>query len=76
MGSESDLAEWFDELYKAGKISWAERNRRIVALQSANTATVKKELRAKMREIDRYMGGRKGSYLAQGGLPTLGKRRP
>jgi hypothetical protein len=75
MGSASDLDEWVDELYRAGKISWAERNRWIRAAQSAKTAVAKQELRAKMREIDRYLGSGKSSPYVQGGLPSLGKRR-
>jgi len=34
------------------------------------------ELRAKLTEAERYAIGRKGSPDAQGGLPSLGKRRP
>jgi hypothetical protein len=76
MGSGSDLDEWVEELYKAGKISWAKRDRWMRAAQSAKTAVAKEELRAKMREIDRYLGSGKGSLNVQGGLPSLGKRRP
>ena len=75
MGGESDSAEWIDELYKAGKISWSGRNRWIRAAQSAKTASAKQELRAKMKEIDRYLGSGKGSPNVQGGLPSLGKRQ-
>ena len=75
MGSGSNSDEWVEDLYKAGKISWTERNRWIRTAQSARTAAAKQELRAKMREIDRYLGSGKGSPNIQGGLPSLGKRR-
>jgi hypothetical protein len=44
MSSGSERSEWIDELYKAGKISWAERNRWIRTAQSAKTAAAKEEL--------------------------------
>lgn len=75
MSSGSDLAEWIDGLYKAGKISSAKRDKWYKAAQSATKKTAKEELRAKMREIDRYLGGGKGSPNVQGGLPSLGKKR-
>jgi hypothetical protein len=76
MGSDSDeRVKWVEELYRAGKISWAARNRWIRTVQSANSAVVKRELRAKMREIDSYLGSGRGSPNVQGGLPSLGKRR-
>lgn len=38
------------------------------------TAENRAELKAKLSDAERFAGGRKGSPIVQGGLPSLGKR--
>ena len=39
------------------------------------TAENRTELKARLSEAERFVGGRKGSPIVQGGLPSLGKTR-
>ena len=74
--SEEAISEVAETLYKSGRVTDLERAELISAIVRDKQTQSKASMKAKMREIDRYMGGGKGSPVAQGGLPSLGKRRP
>ncbi len=65
---ESEFEIILRALSTSGNISFSRTIR-------AEKARVKAKMKAKMREIDQYLGGGKASPNVQGGLPTLGKRR-
>ncbi len=74
--SVDQMVEVVGKLYKAGKISTIVHDQLVRAAERGEEASAKEKKRAKMREVDRYWGGRKGHADVQGGLPSLGKRRP
>lgn len=61
--------------YKAGGISVAEHDQLVRAVRYDQSSEAMTRKKAKMAEIDRYSGGRRGRREAQGGLPSLGKRQ-
>jgi hypothetical protein len=63
-------------LYRSGQITALERVELISAMVLERQSHSKATMKAKLREIERYVGGRKASPVARGGLPSLGKRRP
>jgi hypothetical protein len=63
-------------LYKSGQITALERVELISAMVREKQSQSKANMKARLREVDRDLGGGKGSPVAQGGLPSLGKRRP
>ena len=69
----SEVAE---TLYETGQINALVRIELISAIVGVKQPQSKAGVKVKMRDIDRYMGGGKGSPVAQGGLPSMGKRRP
>ena len=79
--SPEEMCETACVFYKAGKISASEHDSLVRSLQAKVAARDADNLMAKkkarMREAERYaIGSGRGSAVAQGGLPSLGKRRP
>ena len=74
--SVEQMTEAAGKLYKAGRISGRMHERLVRAAERGEDARAKENIRAKMREVGRYMGGRKGHPDVQGGLSSLGKGRP
>jgi hypothetical protein len=64
-----------DRLRTAGRISWSEHGVLRNAMDKEKESERKKRLKAQLREVDRQLK-RAGSPAVQGGLPSLGKRRP
>ncbi len=64
------------KLFRANKISWSQYHRVVQAGQRDKLANARARMRAKLREAEQYIDGRKGHRDAQAGLPSLGKRRP
>ena len=64
-----------ETLYKSGQITASERNDLICSVEREKQSQSKRSIRAKLREAERFVGGGKRSPVAQGGLPSLGKKR-
>lgn len=67
-----DEFRWIDELFKNGKISLKQFDK----LRKMATRDRKARAKAQLRDIDRYLDSGARSPFAQGGLPSLGKKRP
>ena len=65
-----------EKLYKSGQITLRERDELVDSVERETRIKTKANMKAKLREAERFVGGGKGSPVAQGGLPSLGKRRP
>jgi hypothetical protein len=64
---------WLEEEHAAGRIS--DTAFRDAMEEASRERSARQELREKVREVDRkYSSGRKP--VTQGGLPSLGKKRP
>lgn len=63
-------------LYKAGRITPSIHDRLVHGAERGEEAAAEARKKAKLREIDRYVNGRTACPHVQGGLPSLGKRRP
>ena len=74
--TSEELSKLATALYNTGRITWSEYNRLVKAAERDEARKTKEEMRAKLKEAERYVTGRSGSPIAQGGLPSLGKRRP
>jgi hypothetical protein len=74
--TSEELSKLATALYNAGRIAWSEYNRLVRAAERDEAGRVKEKLTAKLREAERYVASRRGFPIAQGGLPSLGKRRP
>ena len=66
-----EMLEW-KELYRELRRDAAPQGPREWDPATATRA----ETEAKLREAERYAGGRKRTPFLRGGLPSLGKRRP
>ena len=75
LDSAEAISEVAGKLYRGGQISSVEHDRLVRAGESDERARAMAKKKAKMAEIDRRMGGRRGCPVVQGGLPSLGKRR-
>ena len=64
-----------DELYRKGKITPRQYDKVVRAIERDRKARSKAKTNEAFDSIDRGYG-RRGSPVAQGGLPSLGKRRP
>ncbi len=64
------------KLFRANKISWSHYHRLVEGAKRGELGNAKARMRAKLREAEQYIDGRKGHRDAQAGLPSLGKRRP
>ena len=73
--SFDQLAEIAEDLLGAKEISVDGCRRLLAAADQDEGGKAKAKMRAKMREIDRYVGDSKGHRYAQGGLPSLGRWR-
>ena len=65
-----------ERLYRSGQITFRERDELVSSMEREKQTEAKANMKAKLREAERFVGGGKGSPVAQGGLPSLGKRRP
>lgn len=74
--SAEAISEVAEALRKSGQITALESIELIRAMARERQSQSKAAMKAKMKEIEQFIGGRKGSPVAQGGLPSLGKRRP
>jgi len=65
-----------EKLYRSGQITSRERGELVSSVEREKQIKTNADMKAKLREAERYVGGGKGSPVAQGGLPSLGKRKP
>ncbi len=73
--TSEELSKLALALYQTNRISWSEYNRLVRAAERDKAGRAKEKLTAKLREAERYVASRRGFPIAQGGLPSLGKRR-
>ena len=72
--AEGEVADILDELYRKSKLSYSQFNKIKKAIERDAKAQAKERKRKIFGAINRQHGRR--SPVAQGGLPSLGKRRP
>jgi hypothetical protein len=65
-----------EKLYRSGQITFRERSELVSSVEREAHIKAKADLKAKLREAEKFVVGGKGSPAAQGGLPSLGKRHP
>ena len=65
-----------EKLYSSGQITFREQHDLVASVERETQLKAQAETKARLKEAEKFVGGGKGSPVAQGGLPSLGKRRP